>query len=233
MPEYDAAAEAAALAAGAAQSGSGGVLFSAVQNLGDAFSEPTTSALDITPSAPRKYTSVPFDLAAETGGAIERVAELAPADRAPQLFVWGGNAMPFSGAIAATRDAGAWNIGGGGGLATNTMPSLSNFWPLGLETPGGLQVYDALSGDALYTDFWTGNLIGFQALAQTLKRTESPRRLKPYHVSFAARSALSFSSLQSVRRNLDTSTRGRDCPGSRLPVCRDGCWFSGVPRYCR
>lgn len=215
--DYDPRAEEETLAAGASQRASGGIIASAVQNLGDAFSDPTASALDITPDAPRKYASLPFDVAAETGGAIGSIAELAPPGRAPQLFVWGGNAMPFPKAIAATRDAGAWNIGGGGGLAPDTMPSLANLWPLGLETSGGLQVYDALSGDALYTNFWSGNLAGFQALAQTLERTESPRRLKPFHLAFAARSAVGFASRESVLLHLDTARRGEIAP---VPAAR-------------
>ena len=225
--EYDAEAESAALASGAAHQAGRGVLVTAVQNLGTAFSEPAVSALDITPNAPRKYSSVPFDLASETRGALDRIAALAPPNRAPQLFVWGGNSLPFPGAIAATREAGAWNMGGGGGRASNTMPSLSNLWPLGLETSGGLQVYNALSGDAVYTDFWTGNLIGFQALAQTLESTEFPRRLKPFQVSFAAQSALAFSSLQSVRSNLDLALTAKIAPVHALRYAETVAGFQG------
>jgi hypothetical protein len=209
---YDPAAEEEVLASGAVQRSSGSIVSSAVQNLGHAFSESTNSALDITPDAPRKYADLPFDLIAETAGAIDRIAGLAPIGRAPRLFVWGGNARPFADAITATREAGAWNIGGGGGLAPNTMPSLSNLWPLGLETTGGLQVYDALSGDAHYTGFWTNNLSGFRAFAQTLDRTEVPRRLKPFHLSFAARSALIFASRQSVLYFLDLASEAEVAP---------------------
>jgi polysaccharide biosynthesis protein PelA len=209
---YDPAAEEETLTSGASGRAGGGIVASAVQNLGEAFSGRTASALDITPFAPRKYAGLPFDLAAETGGALGRIAELAPDGRAPQLFLWSGNAMPFSGAIAATREAGVWNMGGGGGVAPDTMPSLANLWPLGLETTGGLQVYGALSGDDLYTEFWTGNLAGFQALAQSLERTETPRRLKPFHLSFAARSAFAFASRQSVRLHLERARAAEVAP---------------------
>ena len=209
---YDPEAEEQTLASGVRRTAGGGIVTSAVQTLGDAFSDPTVSALDITPDAPRKYMSLPFDLASETAGAIARIAELAPPDRAPQLFVWSGNAMPFPAAIAAVRDAGAANMGGGGGLAPDTMPSLSNLWPLGIETSGGLQVYHALSGDAFHTNFWTKNLAGFQALTQTLDRTETPRRLKPFQLSFAARSALDFASRQSVRLHLKLAREAEVVP---------------------
>ena len=66
-----------------------------------------------------------------------------------------------------------------------------------------LQVYAALSGDEVYTGFWSANLSGFQALPQTLARTEVPRRMKPFHLSFAARSAVDYASRSAVRRALD------------------------------
>lgn len=199
---YDAGSEAEVLASGVRDAPAGSLVASAVQTLGDAFSGPAASALDITPFAPRKYANLAFDLSDETGGAVAVVAEMAPGAQAP-LYVWSGNAEPFAGAIAEVSAAGARNLGGGGGAAPVTHPSLSQFWPLGLETDGGLQVYDALGGDAIYTNFWSSDLSGFQMLRQTLERTEAPRRLKPFHLSFAARSAVDFASRIAVMRNLE------------------------------
>lgn len=208
---YDPDAEAAALVLGRSRRDGGGLVASAVQNLGSAFGDRNASAFDVTPDAPRKYAHLAFDIEAETAGALAVVAELAETDGVP-LYVWGGNAIPFPGAVDAVRRAGAPAMGGGGGLAPDTAPSIANLWPLAADTGAGLQVYDALSGDARYTDFWTGEMAGFQALAQTLERTETPRRLKPFHLAFAARSAVDFATRSAVRRNFEAARAGPVLP---------------------
>ena len=209
--EYDEGAEAATLSSGANRSG-GGLIPQAMETLGDAFAGAESSARDIAPNAPRKYTGVPYELSSEMQGARDRIAELTPAEDAPSVFMWSGNAQPFPAAVAAASEAGLANLGGGGGVATVTGSRLARLWPLGYETSGGLQVYDALGADDQYRDLSIGNESGYGGLTQTLRLTEQPRRLKPFHINFSAGSMLTFAGRRGVINNFELARQVEVAP---------------------
>ncbi|SFL66239.1 hypothetical protein SAMN04488004_1388 [Loktanella salsilacus] len=198
--DYNAQSEQALLLGGATTSVDSGMLVNAIRSLGDQVSP--RSLLGGGVGGPRKYVNTAFDLWTETAGAIAASAAIAPGDTAPPLYRWSGDAMPFAAALSSVSAAGSENLGGGGGRLTMVRPSLANLMPLGFRTDAGLQVYDALDGDADYTQGWTSNTAAFYALQQTLDRTEAPRRLKPFQLSFAARSAVDFASRSAVRAHL-------------------------------
>lgn len=209
---HDGQSERDVIVGGTRRNADGGLLMSAIRDLGDTFSGYTPPSQDAAPFAQRKYAVGTFDLEAETVGAIEAVSSLAPENGTPPLFIWSGDAMPFSDAISQVTASGSENIGGGGGLITLTRPSISNLMPLGFRTEAGLQVYDALSGDAAYTQLWSGNISGGHALRQTLDRTETPRRLKPFQLSFGAWSAIDFATRSAVKRHLEYARNAEVTP---------------------
>ncbi|MFV0475211.1 MAG: hypothetical protein ACK5MQ_13540, partial [Pikeienuella sp.] len=174
----------------------------AVRNLEDAFARIGTAA-DLAPNAPRKYTGTSFDLDRETTGALAAVERLAPAGKRASAYIWTGNAHPFTAAMARVREAGYPAIGGGGGVYNPFAPSLSNLWPFGASIGSELQVYNALSGDDAYTGFWTGPMQGFHMLAQTVAATETPRRLKPFHLSYNAQSMIDHATRSAVLKALE------------------------------
>lgn len=186
-----------------------GVLPEAFASLAEAFTEHGTQPSATLGGALRKYGREPFDLDAEIGGALHDVAELAPADRSVPLVGWGGDADVFEGALAKARLAGVAAIGGGGGMYDPVAPSISNLRPLSAQVGSERQIYDALAGDAAYTNFWTEPIHGLLRLQTVLDATERPRRLKPVQISYTAFSALRFGSLNAVRTLLD---RARHAP---------------------
>jgi hypothetical protein len=200
---------------------------SAVRSLKDAFAQVPRTALDRNPGAPRKYAATPFELSNETVHALEEVAALSPSG-ATAAFIWSGDARPFPAALAAVQDAGAPAIGGGGGFAHDAAPSITNLWPIAAPSGDGLplQIYSALSGDEAYTNHWSAPLFGFQALDQTLSRTEAPRRLKPFQLSYAAQSALDFGTRRAVERHLDAARDAEVIPVAAADYVRIAEGFS-------
>ncbi|CAM3403370.1 hypothetical protein PANO111632_17800 [Paracoccus nototheniae] len=200
---YDPGREAALLDAPQVVADRGALVTSAVMTLRDAFAETGASTFSRTPGAPRKYAAEAFDLGAELGGAIAQVNALTPEDRPAQLYNWSGNARPYEAALAAEAATGLVAMGGGGGVMDAAHPSLTGLMPLSVQVGEQRQVYDALGGDAAYTGSWTAPLYGFHGFGQTLARTEEPRRLRPFHLSFAARSAIHFETRRAVETYLD------------------------------
>ena len=152
--------------------------------------------------APRRYMQQPFDLFSEIEGSLGDVGALVAGGEPAKLLAWSGDALVFEEALKAAREAGAEAIGGGGGVIDATMPSISGLTPLSVPVGNEHQIYDALSGDSAYTNFWSAPAYGYRRLAQTLEATEHPRRLKPFHLSYSGYSALQFGLRNAVLSNL-------------------------------
>ena len=189
-----------------------GLLPAAFKTLGGAFAEHGHSTFDHTPNAPRKYVRDAFDLDREIWAAVENASALAPAGRSASVFLWSGNARPFRAALVAARQAGVAAIGGGGGVYNQTAPSISGLTSFSVSDGDNLQVYNALSGDGAYTNHWTTRPHGFHALKLTLDWTNSPRRLKPFQLAYAARSAVDFGSRRAIESALDRARSGEVIP---------------------
>lgn len=199
---YDPGREAELLVAPETADEQGALVSSAMQTLRDAFADTGASTFSRTPGAPRKYATSPFDLVQEVAGAIDQVNALSGGERPVGLYAWSGNARPFEAALEAAEQTGVSSMGGGGGIMDAARPSLTGLWPLSAQVGRHRQIHDALGGDALYTDYWTTSLYGFHGFHETLRRTEEPRRLRPFHLSFAARTMLHFETRRAVETYL-------------------------------
>lgn len=191
---------------------SGGLVTAAMRGLAGAFSETGGIASGRIADAPRDYARNAFSLSDEIPAALRAVADLGPPDRKPPIFLWPGDARPFDGAVAAARSAGAAAIGGGGGLYNTFSPALAGLSPLSVSVGDDLQVYNALSGDEAYTNYWTAPSHGFHAMADTLLWTDRPRRLKPFHLAFSAQSALGLGTRKAVAALLDRARTAEVVP---------------------
>ena len=190
--------------AGAAEaSTNNGLLKEAFSSLAEVFAGDLSRASTARASGLRKYTREPFDLDAEIKGSLAAVKALAPPGHSAKLITWGGDSQVFEGALARARLAGVAAVGGGGGLYDPVAPSISKLTPLSVQVGAERQIYNALGGDALYTNFWTEPIHGLLRLQAVLDATDRPRRLKPFHLSFSAFSALRFGSLNAVKTLLD------------------------------
>ena len=201
--EYEPEREAARLtSANTVARSSNSMVSEAAQRLGGVFAQTDASAFSHTPDAPRKYHTRPFDLSAETAGALEAAQRIARPGAPPAAFIWSGDARPFEAALAAVNVVGAKAIGGGGGICTAEAPSIANIWPHSAPVGEQTQVYHALSGAAVYTGRG-GAPHRFQALADTLDCTETPRRLKAFQLAYSVESAFHFGLRQSILKFLD------------------------------
>jgi hypothetical protein len=189
-----------------------GLVNAAVRSLGGAFAATGQSDLDRLATAPRLYSRDPFDVASETTGALAEAAALAPEGRKASAFLWTGDARPFETALSAVQDAGFAALGGGGGRYNQFAPSVSLLSPFTAPVGAHAQVYNALSGDDAYTNYWTNPIYGFHAFAQTLAWTETPRRLKPFQLAFSARSAVDFGTRRAVQMLLEQARTGDVIP---------------------
>lgn len=190
-----------------------GLVPEAVSTLGRAFAVDESRAyMSRSGEAPRLYMLQPFDLQGEIAGSLLEISALAPEAAPAALMIWSGDAEMFEAALRAAREAGAEAIGGGGGIMDQTAPSLTNLSPLSVPVAEERQVYDPLSDDASFTNFWSTPSYGFFRLTETLDATEKPRRLKPYHLSFGASSALQFGPRNAVLFQLERARNAEVTP---------------------
>jgi polysaccharide biosynthesis protein PelA len=151
----------------------------------------------------RAYAKRPFDLTQEVDGALDVTAALAPAGKRPALYLWSGNTRPFAQAIRATRTYGVRNLNGGDTRFDAAYPSVAYVSPLSRQIDGERQIYTASANETIYTQGWTAPFDRFMQLEETLRNTESPRRLKPFNVYYHMYSGERPESLAAVKHHLD------------------------------
>ncbi|MBX9926785.1 MAG: hypothetical protein K2Y05_10540, partial [Hyphomicrobiaceae bacterium] len=152
--------------------------------------------------APRTYMQRPFELEHEVAGALSFSESLAPPGKKAKLYQWSGNCLPFEGAIAAVRATGARNMNGGDTRFDSGFPSVFYVPPISKPVGRERQIYAANSNENTYTNDWTGPFYGFALLADTIRNTETPRRLKPFNVYYHMYSGEKESALNALLQNL-------------------------------
>ncbi|MCF7991873.1 MAG: hypothetical protein K9M02_15665 [Thiohalocapsa sp.] len=163
-------------------------------------------------TALRRYVGEPFALESEIAGSLREVAALAGNDEPVELISWGGDAQVFEAALAQARASGATALGGQGGVYDSAAPSVTNLSALSAQVGEQRQIYDALQGDAAFTNYWTAPIHGLLRLGQVAEATERPRRLKPLQIGFTAYSALRYGSLNAVRTQLEEARSAELAP---------------------
>jgi hypothetical protein len=200
---------------------------SLVGRLFDTGREPGPAAKGATTSRyeqPISYTDQPFDLDREIRGAADFITRLLPAGKKVRILQWSGNTLPFEAAIEASRKAGLRNINGGDTRFDPEYPSYGWVAPVGLQAGNQRQIYASASNENTYTNLWTERFFGFQFLAQTLKNTNTPIRLKPINVYFHMYSGDKLPSLLAVIENYKYARSQEIAPveTSRFAAVADG-----------
>jgi hypothetical protein len=170
------------------------------RSLREAFAEPDAPAEPQLSDGLRKYGQSAFRLEDEISGALAAVLELAGDKAQPPLFLWTGDGRPGRAALAAARASGALSLGGGTKDITRADASLSELKPLSVKIGGLIQVYNALPGDASNVGFPSGNPHALHELGLLLQRTDKPVRLKPFHLSYSAGTAVQFGTRSAIGR---------------------------------
>ena len=152
---------------------------------------------------PRTYLRDAFDINREVSGSLDFINSLAPPGKTAKLMQWSGNCLPFEAAIKATRAAGVRNMNGGDSRLDAEFPSVFYVPPLSKPVGGQRQIYSGNSNENTYTNDWTGPYFGFALLSETVRNTETPRRLKPYDLYYHMYSGERESALAAIRQNLN------------------------------
>jgi hypothetical protein len=126
-----------------------------------------------------------FDAQREIEGSIAYIeSRLAPTGKKVEMFLWTGDCIPGSDALALTEKAGVMNMNGGDTVAVRTQATVTAVEGLGIPRPTGFQVYAPNQNENVYTNNWTGPFFGYERVIETFEFTESPRRLKPMDIYF-------------------------------------------------
>lgn len=126
-----------------------------------------------------------FDLQREIEGSIRYIEDrLAPPGKKVSMFLWTGDCIPGSDALAWTKQMNVPNMNGGDTIATRSQPTVTQVEGLGVPRVGGFQVFAPNQNENVYTNEWRGPFYGFERVIETFQFTESPRRLKPINIYF-------------------------------------------------
>lgn len=161
---------------------------------------------------PRTYLREPFDLQLEIAGALGVSESLAPPGKKAKLYLWSGNCIPFEGAVQATRAAGVRNMNGGDSRLDAEFPSVFYVPPISKPVGRERQIYSGNSNENTYTNDWTGPFYGFSLLSETIRNTETPRRLKPFNAYYHMYSGERESALAALRQNLNLARQSPITP---------------------
>ncbi|NVK33442.1 MAG: hypothetical protein HWE23_03120 [Rhodobacteraceae bacterium] len=165
-----------------------------------------------TEGMPRAFMRFPFKLDQEIGNSLKFVDSIVPEGKEAKLVQWSGDTQPFEAAIRAARKAGARNMNGGDPRFDLSNPSIAYVPPLSRKVGDERQIYAAASNENTYTNDWTGPFYGFAALGETLKNTESPRRVKPFNIYYHTYSGEHLNSVKAIRTYLDLARSGPYTP---------------------
>lgn len=180
----------------------------------------------------RAYMLKPFDLHEEIVGAKQFLETLLPPGKSVELVQWSGNTLPFAKALHAANIIGLRNINGGDTRLDPEYPSISAVAAIGAEVGGGLQIYASASNENTYTGLWTRRFYGFRFLQETLRRTESPRRLKPVNVYYHMYTGAKSAALKALLSNLEVARSAELAPVKTSDFVRiaEGFFSAGLER---
>ncbi len=181
---------------------------------------------------PRAYLRNPFDLGIEVDRAVKVAERLAPPGKRLKVYQWSGDTMPFEAAVARTRRLDLTNINGGDSRLDADFPSVIYVAPVGVELGQQRQVYAVNSNENTYTNDWSGPYYGFRNLEETLRRTETPRRLKGFNIYYHTYSAERQASLDAVKAMLDLARASQVTPitTSHYAAIADGFYSSKIQK---
>ncbi len=149
---------------------------------------------------PRVFVAKPFSLGHEITEALDLASTLAPKEKRAQTFYWTGDARPFEAAIKLASANGVTNMNGGDSRFDGLFPSVAYLSPLSRQVGNQRQIYSGNANEVLFTDGWTKDFHGQLRMLDTVERTGSPRRLKPYNLYYHTFSGEKHASLRALTR---------------------------------
>lgn len=153
-------------------------------------------------TTPRSYANEPFNLEKEIGGAIDYLQQFAPPENQVKMLVWSGDSRPWDTPHELCKKANVRQFGGGYVRFDREHPSYLFIYPTARRPGGYIQALNAANGDNDYTNEWKDQFYAYQFLAETLKNTGAPRRLKPILIYFHSYSGEFEASVEAVLKNI-------------------------------
>lgn len=150
---------------------------------------------------PYKIAGYTFNEAQELDGSIRFISGLSPPDKPCRVLQWSGDCRPTARQIARIDDLGLLNINGGDTMLDQKNNSLTSVSPMFRVVGARIQTYTAMANENVMTNLWTGPFSGYRAVMETIRRTATPRRLKPidiYYHFFSGEHAASVKALEDV-----------------------------------
>lgn len=133
---------------------------------------------------PYKIPGYTFSEAQEIDGSVRYISGLSPPDKPCRVLQWSGDCLPTSRQIARCDDLGILNINGGDTMLDQRANSLSGVAPMFRVVGNRVQTFTAMANENVMTNLWTGPFYGYRAVIETIKRTGTPRRLKPVNLYY-------------------------------------------------
>jgi hypothetical protein len=145
----------------------------------------------------------PFFLAKEIAGSAEYIESLTPPGKTVKILQWTGDTKPFEQAVAEVEALGIPNINGGVSRLDTNLSSLTWLAPVGVRLGDQLQIYASNSSESTYLSLWNHPYFGFRSLLNTLRKTETPFRIKPLHLYYHISAGAQQASLNAVLDSLN------------------------------
>jgi hypothetical protein len=149
-----------------------------------------------------KIPGYEFDLKMEIDHSLDYISRvLSPPDKPCKVMLWTGNCLPNEEAVARCDQLGCLNMNGGDTLFDDYNNSYTSVAPLYRPVGKTYQYHIGQANDNILTNLWKGPYYGYRKIITTMKRTGSPRRIKPidiYHHFFSAQLDSSLKALQEV-----------------------------------
>jgi len=143
----------------------------------------------------------------ETQGSIAFIdSQLAPVGKRTEVMLWSGNALPGEAELAVLDKMGIPNMNGGMTAPTNANSSMTMVYPMARPIGNYVQVYAPIMNENVYTNDWTGPFDGFKRVIETLKITETPRRIKPINIYYHFYTGTKISAMKALREVYDWSS---------------------------
>ena len=147
-----------------------------------------------------------FSAEREIGGSAKFINEnLAPSDKATNLMLWSGNALPEESALASAYNNGLINLNGGFTTISKAFPAISRISPMARTVGKYVQAYAPIMNENVYTNDWQGPFDGFRRVIETLEMTDKPRRFKPLSIYYHFYAGTKRASLRSLEEIYDWS----------------------------
>ena len=140
-------------------------------------------------------------------GALAVSESLAPKGKKAAIMLWSGDTEPFEAAVRTAREAGVRNMNGGDTRLDGDYPSVFYVPPIARQVGAERQIYAGNSNENTYTNNWHGPFYGQKLLADTLKNTETPRRLKPFNLYYHMYSGEKPGALSALKEILELARR--------------------------